>query len=128
MASIQLALDNPALADTLQGMLRRTTDLPVRRVEHPDEDDNGVVVMDIGHLGRLGALLAHPERIVLIASKDASDFDNAWQAGVGSVVSDKDPLSTVVLAILSACLRTPPAKKTPEIKMLSVLPNKEIRR
>ncbi|MCC7155469.1 MAG: hypothetical protein IT161_12920 [Bryobacterales bacterium] len=129
MASIQLALDNPGLADALQGMLRRNTDLPVRRVERPDEIDDGVVVVDIAHLGRLGTLLAHPERVVLIASKDANNFDDAWQAGVSSVVSDQDPLNTVVLAILSACLRTEPrAADGPEKKLLSVLPNKEIRR
>lgn len=129
MASIQLALDNPGFADTLEGMLRRSTDLPVRRVDCPDEGENGVVVVDRAHLGKLGSLLAHPERVVLIASKDANNFDDAWQAGVSSVVSDSDPLSTVVLAILSACLRTEPRSRDAlEKKLLSVLPNKEIRR
>ena len=130
MASIQLALDNPGLADSLQGVLRRNTDLPVRRVESPDENDDGVVVVDIAHLGRLGTLLSHPERVVLIASKGANNFDDAWQAGVTSVVSDSDPLNTVVLAILSACLRAEPRPKDAAVKknLLSVLPNKEIRR
>jgi hypothetical protein len=31
---------------------------------------------------------------------------DAWEAGVSSVVTDQDPPNTVVLAILSACLRS----------------------
>lgn len=130
MTTIQLALDNSDLAGTLQEMLRRSTDLPVRRVESPGADDDGVVVVDIPHLDRLKTLLTHPERVVLIASNCANNFEDAWQAGVASVVCDTDPINTVVLAILSACLRAEPrpADAAGKKNLFSALPNKEIRR
>ena len=37
---------------------------------------------------------------------DPSHLRDAWEAGVSSVVTDQDPPNTVVLAILSACLRS----------------------
>jgi len=43
--------------------------------------------------------------VVLIAGKEADDMSSAWEAGVTSVVLRKDPLSTVVLAVMSAGLR-----------------------
>jgi hypothetical protein len=130
MATIQLALDNLSLADLLQGMLRRSTEIPVRRVDQPDPDDDGVMVLDMAHFSRVAPTITHPERVVLIASKDASDFDDAWQAGVSSVVLDRDPLSTVVLAILSACLRREPqAGGVPDKQRHATrIPNKETRR
>jgi hypothetical protein len=118
MASIQLALDNTNMADLLKGLLVRSTEMPVRCVESPDLCDEGVMVVDPAHLSRLDEPLPHPERVVLIASKDSVCLDNAWKAGVNSVVSDRDPISTMVLAILSACLRSdswppPPPKRRP---------------
>jgi len=53
----------------------------------------------------LHAPLEFPERIVLIAENDPVHYKDAWEAGVNSVVSEQDPPNTVVLAILSACLR-----------------------
>jgi hypothetical protein len=44
--------------------------------------------------------------VVLITRDDPGSLRNAWDAGVNSVVFDRDPLNTVVLAILSAFLRS----------------------
>ena len=114
MASIQLALNDENMAGSLRGLLTRNTDLPVRCVQCPDLDDSGVLVVDLNHLHQLKTPLLHPERVVLIAPKEIGTLENAWQAGVNSVLSEKDPLNTMVLAILSACLRTDstPAKRS----------------
>jgi len=57
--------------------------------------------------------LAHPERIVLITPNDAGNLKEAWEAGVNSVLSDQDPLNTVVLAVLAVCLRSGTARQKP---------------
>lgn len=112
MASIQLALSNETLADSLRSLLSRSTEFPVRCVDVPDVDEAGVVVMDSAHLQGLGRPLPHPERIVLISAQQPSELKSAWDAGVNSVVYEADPLNTVVLAILSACLRVSKPKRT----------------
>jgi len=106
MNCIQLALSNVAKADLLRGLLCRTTQMPVHCVESPSIEEACVVVVDPSHLRMLPAPLAFPERVVLITKNDPNHLKDAWEAGINSVVSDQDPPNTVVLAILSACLRS----------------------
>lgn len=106
MTSIQLALSNTELTDTLRTQLVRSSGFPVRCVDCPDPADGGVIVVDPEHFQTLHAPIAHPERVVLITSDDPSLLKSAWEAGVNSVVFDRDTVQTLVLAILSACLRT----------------------
>ena len=106
MNCIQLALCNAAKADLLRGLLCRSTQLLVRCVESPCIEEACVVVVDPPHLRMMPSPLAFPEKVVLITQNDASHLKDAWEAGVNSVVSDQDPPNTVVLAILSACLRS----------------------
>ncbi|MGO9239460.1 MAG: hypothetical protein ACLQBJ_01520 [Bryobacteraceae bacterium] len=106
MSCIQLALSDPAKAETLRSLLARSTQLQVRSVEQPSLEEACVIVVDPPHLRQLPSPLPYPERIVLLTRNDASHLRDAWEAGVSSVVTDQDPPNTVVLAILSACLRS----------------------
>ena len=106
MNCIQLALSNTAKSDLLRSLLSRSTQLPVHCVESPCIEEACVVVVDPPHLRMLPSPLAYPERVVLITQNDANHLKDAWEAGVNSVVSEQDPPNTVVLAILSACLRS----------------------
>jgi hypothetical protein len=66
------------------------------------------MVLDEQAFARLPLPLSNPERVVLIARKEpqAPQFlAQAWEAGIVSVVSEEDPLSTVLLAIMAAALR-----------------------
>jgi hypothetical protein len=54
------------------------------------------------HLGLLRQPISNPERVVLIAGNDSGDLARAWEAGVNSVITDRDPLNTAVLAIMAA--------------------------
>jgi hypothetical protein len=113
MASIQLALTDTGLANALRNMLMRNTDVPVKCVESPECGDCCVLVVDPPHFRSLPVPLAYPERVVLIARDDPSTLRNAWDAGVNSVVSERDPINTVMLAILSACLRMASTSRPP---------------
>ncbi len=106
MNCIQLALSNAAKADLLRSLLSRSTQLPVRCVDKPCIEEACVVVVDPAHMRMIPAPLAFPERVVLITQNDPNHLKDAWEAGVNSVVSEQDPPNTVVLAILSACLRS----------------------
>jgi hypothetical protein len=106
MSCIQLALSNAAKADLLRSLLCRSTQLPIHCVEAPCIEEACVVVVDPSHLRMIPLPLAFPERVVLITKNDANHLKDAWEAGVNSVVSEQDPPNTVVLAILSACLRS----------------------
>jgi len=106
MNCIQLALSNAPKAELLRSLLCRSTQLPVHCVEAPLIEEACVVVVDPSHLRMIPSPLAFPERVVLITQNDPNHLRDAWEAGVNSVVSDQDPPNTVVLAILSACLRS----------------------
>jgi len=55
----------------------------------------------------------HPERIVLITNTDPTHLRAAWEAGVNSVLTEHDPMNTVVLAVLACCLRTGSTRQKP---------------
>ena len=74
-------------------------------VEFPDSDRAEVLVLDMEHLRRIPLPLPHPERVVLIAGNRTADLEQAWIAGLESVVLRDDPISMAVLAILCARLR-----------------------
>jgi hypothetical protein len=105
---IQIAMMDSAYRTALCQMLASNAACQVSCVEDPDPAKAGVLVVDPEHLERLTAKLPHPESVVLIARSEP-DMDihlsRAWEAGVHSVIYDKDPLPTAVLAILSARLR-----------------------
>jgi hypothetical protein len=105
MASIQLALSDPAKSSALINLLARSTHVPVFCVDTPDYASACVVVMDGERFASEPAAAANADRIVLITRNDEPRLKAAWEAGVNSVLSDQDPLNTVVLAVLSACLR-----------------------
>lgn len=105
MDSIQLSLTDAVKAAALKALLVRSTQFAVECTQKPDPDKACVVVVDLKTMQRIPVASRHPERIVLMAQSNPHNLNDAWEAGVNTVVSDEDPLNTVVLAILSACLR-----------------------
>jgi hypothetical protein len=110
MEMVQLTIGDAPYASALRKMLEGSGAMPVRCVEVPDPEREGVIVVDCAGLDRLPVPLANPERVVLITRNDSEHLSRAWNAGIRSVVFDEDPLSTAVLAILAAELRVPKAE------------------
>jgi hypothetical protein len=109
MDTIQIAISDTPYRAALERILLNNTPCEVLCVEDPDQDRSGVLVVDPEHLSRLPLPLARPERVVLVADRSDDCLARAWDAGVNSVVNNREPLNTAVLAILSARLRTPKA-------------------
>jgi DNA-binding NarL/FixJ family response regulator len=86
-------------------MLGKSGVWEILRVDVPDAARAGVVVVDGDALERLAAPLENPERVVLVDRGDGVDLDRAFEMGIKSVVSSRDPLDTVLLAIMAAGLR-----------------------
>jgi hypothetical protein len=103
--TIQIAINDASYRFALQRMLSENVTCDVVCVEQPDEDAGGVVVVDSDHLDRMALPLHRPEGVVLVAHDGPESLARAWDAGVNSVVFDRDPLNTAVLAVLSARLR-----------------------
>ena len=106
---IQLALADPSYRERLRQELVSNVSDEVVCVEEVDTHSRGVIVVDPGHLQKLPFPLQDADRVVLVTeerpSRHSSVLDRAWQAGVQSIVSTRDPLSMAVLAVLSARLR-----------------------
>ncbi|MCX6619739.1 MAG: hypothetical protein NTY38_01400 [Acidobacteria bacterium] len=111
MEVIQVAISDSSYATALREMLARNGTWEVRCVEVPDLDREEVMVVECDHLSRLPMPLMHPERVVLVARKDPLSLSSAWDAGVNSVIFDKDPLNTAVLAVMAAHLRVAKARR-----------------
>jgi len=105
METIQVSISNTPYAAALRELLARNGNWQVLCVDLPDPSREGILVLDPDCLRRLPLPLRNPERIVLITRNDPDDLTRAWEAGVTSVVFDKDPLNTALLAVLSARLR-----------------------
>ena len=107
MQSVQLSIADGRYAATVREALSRTCAWHIEAVDEPDFSRHGVMVLDEQAFARLPLPLTNPERVVLIARKEpqATQLAQAWEAGIVSVVSAEDPLSTVLLAIMAAALR-----------------------
>jgi hypothetical protein len=105
MQAVQLAIADGAYAQAVRDALTRTCACPVETVAQPNLALYGVVVLDEGAFESLSLPVSNPERVVLITRRDPRLLAQAWEAGIVSVVSEEDPLSTVMLAIMAASLR-----------------------
>ena len=105
MQTVQLAIADGIYAAALREALSHTCAWHVEPVGCPDPSQPCVLVLDQAALERLPLPLANPERIVLITHRDSQHMAEAWEAGIVSVVSAQDPMSTVLLAIMAAGLR-----------------------
>jgi hypothetical protein len=105
MQTVQLAITDGAYAAAVHEALSHSCAWHVESVDRPDPTRQCVLVLDQPALERLPLPLANPERIVLIVHKDPQLLAQAWEAGIVSVVSEEDPINTVLLAIMAAALR-----------------------
>lgn len=105
MQTVQLAIADGQYEAAVREALSRSCAWRIESVRIPDAGQDAVLVLDEAGFARLPLPLANPERVVLITRKDPEVLAEAWEAGIVSVVSDTDPLSTVLLAIMAAALR-----------------------
>ena len=105
MQTVQLSIANGTYLAEVREALSRSCAWHVEAVERPDPSQHSVMVLDEMAFARLPRPLSNPERVVLITRKDPQFLAQAWEAGVVSVVSEEDPLNTVLLAIMAAALR-----------------------
>jgi len=105
MQTVQLSIADGVYAAAVREALSRSCACHVEAVERPDPALPGVMVLDQTTFERLPLPLVNPERIVLISHKDPALLAEAWDAGIVSIVTDQDPINTVLLAIMAAGLR-----------------------
>jgi hypothetical protein len=109
METVQIAMANTAYRKRLRDLLARSGGWKVVTVETPDLTKDGVVVLDSDHLRQMSIPIPRPERVVLIARNEPGQMSRAWEAGVSSVVLEREPPTTALLAVLSTTMRTPGA-------------------
>jgi hypothetical protein len=108
LQTVQLSIADSQYAATVREALTRSCAWHVQPVDRPDLSQHCVMVLDEQAFRRLPLPLSNPERVVLITRHDLQDpqfLAEAWDAGIVSIVSEHDPLSTVLLAIMAAALR-----------------------
>lgn len=121
MQTVQLAIADGGYAAALRDALTRSCAWHVESVERPDTALKGVLVMDEFAFARQPLPLLNPERVVLISRQDPELLAQAWDAGIVSIVSQDDCLSTVLLAIMAAALRV--AKNCASVSTSGISPS-----
>ncbi|HTS31742.1 MAG TPA: hypothetical protein VMH81_37995 [Bryobacteraceae bacterium] len=109
---MQLSIADSVYAASVREALSRTCAWHVESVDRPDPSQNCALVLDETAFVRLPLPLSNPERIVLITRKEPQLLAQAWEAGIVSVVSEDDPINTVLLAIMAAALRVAQSHET----------------
>lgn len=105
MQNIQLSVADRVYSAAVREALSRSCACHVEFVDRPDPGLEGVLVLDESAFARLPLPLSNPQRVVLIIRKETQLLAQAWEAGIVSVVSEEDPINTVLLAIMAAALR-----------------------
>jgi hypothetical protein len=105
MRTVQLAMADSVYAAALRDALGRSGPWHVEMAERPDTAFPGVLVLDESAFASLALPLENPGRVVLITRRNPQLLAEAWDAGIVSVVSAEDPVSTALLAIMAAALR-----------------------
>ena len=105
MQAVQLSIADGVYARQVRDAMSHSCAWSVESVDRPDPAKQCVLVLDEFAFARLPLPLSNPERVVLITRKDPQLLAEAWDAGIVSVVSDDDPINTVLLAIMAAGLR-----------------------
>jgi hypothetical protein len=105
MQTVQLSITDAAYQTAIGEALSRSCAWQVESVERPDPEQHDVLVLDEPAFARLSLPLSNPERVVLVARPDPLLLAQAWEAGIVSVVSREDSMSTILLAIMAAALR-----------------------
>lgn len=105
MHSVQIVISDSGRAREIGRYLTAKTHFRVRRSPAPSPRSHQVLLMDEPTFRAAISRLAHPERIVLLASQPNEVWDEAMRAGVVSVVKEEDSLETLLMAVLCADLR-----------------------
>jgi hypothetical protein len=105
MQTVQLSIADGQYAAAVREALSRSCAWHVESVGCPDATQQCVLVLDEFAFAKLPLPLSNPERIVLIARKNPRVLAEAWEAGIVSVISADDSMSTALLAIMAAALR-----------------------
>ena len=101
MKTVQVAIRDSEHAYSLRELLLRDGVHQVHLVERPNLAIAGVIVVDLDHLERSGALAGGRERLVVMASKANRDLARVWKAGIRHVVFQGDAPRTVRVAVLA---------------------------
>jgi hypothetical protein len=113
LQTVQLSIADGRYAVAVREAVARSCAWHVELVERPNPWLNDVLVLDEVSFEHLPLPLLNPERIVLIARMEPELLAQAWDAGIVSVVSEDDPIDTVLLAIMAAALRVARFRNAP---------------
>jgi DNA-binding NarL/FixJ family response regulator len=119
MGAVQLSIADTVYAAHLRDALSRSGPWNVECVDRPHLDGRNVLVLDEVALAQLPHPFKNPERVVLISRQEPELLAQAWEAGIVSVVSSDDSLTTVLLAIMAASLRIAKPQTAPVARVIS---------
>jgi hypothetical protein len=126
LQTVQVSIADGRYASVVREALSHSCAWRVETVERLDQSRHDVMVVDEQAFARLPLPLSNPERFVLISCKGPEGCEilaQVWEAGILSVVSEEDPLNTVLLAIMAAALRVEkPATSSRPVKLPPACP------
>ena len=99
MKTVQVAIQDPAYAESIRDLLSQEAGHRVDLVERPDVTVEGVIIVDAAHLSNFPTL-AKERRLVVMVQKDRDDLSKIWDAGARHVLFYGDPPHRVRVVVL----------------------------
>jgi hypothetical protein len=100
MKTVQVAIQDPAYADSIRNLLVEDTRRQVHLLENPDVTLEGVIIADPAYLNRFPSLAIEDKRLVVMAHKERDDLSKMWDAGVRHALFYGDPPRMVRVVVL----------------------------
>jgi hypothetical protein len=98
--TVQVAIRDPAFADSIRDLLLEDDRRQVHLAEMPDVSSKGVIIVDADQFINLPTLTNEQKRLVVMVHKDREDLSMLWDAGVRHVVFYGDSPQTVRMVVV----------------------------
>lgn len=98
--TVQVAIPDPAYADSVRNLLVQDVRHQVHLVERPNFDLPGVIIMDAMCVNSFPTVAKEQKRLLVMAHKERDDLAKLWDAGVRHVLFYEDPLQWLTMLVL----------------------------
>jgi hypothetical protein len=88
--TVQVAIPDPAYADSVRNLLIQDVRRQVHLVERPNFDLPGVIIMDAMCVNSFPTVAKEQKRLLVLAHRQRDDLSKLWDAGVKHVMFYED--------------------------------------
>jgi hypothetical protein len=98
--TVQVAIPDPAYADSVRNLLIQDVRHQVHLVERPNFDLPGVIILDAICVNSFPTVAKEQKRLLVLAHKERDDLAKLWDAGIRHVLFYEDTPQWLTMQVL----------------------------